>query len=67
MERWEEVSVVDGMPTALRVSMEDVQAKTRTDIDVSAVRYDVALPEGLLEPALLPKAAASPLWNTLGG
>jgi hypothetical protein len=67
VERWEEVSVVDGVPTALRVSMEDVQAKTRTDIDVSAVRYDVALPEGLLEPALLPKATASPLWNTLGG
>jgi len=31
------------------------------------VRYDVSLPEGLLEPAQLPKAAASPLWNELGG
>jgi outer membrane lipoprotein-sorting protein len=66
VERWEQRSVVDGVPTALRVSMEDVQSKVRTDIDVSAVRYDVALPEGLLEPAQLPKAAASPLWNQLG-
>ena len=47
--------------------MEDLQAKTRTDIDVSAVRYDVPVPEALLEPAQLSKAAASPLWNDLGG
>ncbi len=67
VERWEQLSVVDGVPTALRVSMEDVQGKTRTDIDVSAVRYDVSLPEGLLEPAQLPDAAASPFWNELGG
>ncbi len=39
----------------------------RTDIDVSAVRYDVSLPEGLLEPAQLPDAAASPFWSELGG
>ena len=67
VERWEQISVVDGVPTALRVSMEDRLAKTRTDIDVSAVRYDVPLPEGLLEPAQLPKATASSLWNELGG
>ena len=67
VERWEQLSVVDGVPTALRVSMEDVQSKTRTDIDVSAVRYDVSPPEGLLDPAQLPKAAGSPLWNELEG
>ena len=67
VERWEQVSVVDGVPTALHVSMEDVQAKTRTDIDVGAVRYDVAVPDGLLDPAGLPRAVASPLWAELGG
>ncbi len=67
VERWGGTSAVDGVPTVLRVSMEDLQAKTRTDIDVSAVRYDVPVPEALLEPAQLSKAASSPLWNELGG
>jgi len=67
VERWGETSAVDGVPTVLRVSMEDLQAKTRTDIDVSAVRYDVPVPGALLEPAQLSKAASSPLWKELGG
>src|SRR5438445_726969 len=67
VERWGGTSAVDGVPTVLRVSMEDLQAKTRTDIDVSAVRYDVPVPEVLLDPAQLSKAASSPLWNELGG
>ena len=67
VERWGGTSAVDGVPTVLRVSMEDLQAKTRTDIDVSAVRYDVPVPGALLEPAQLSKAASSPLWKELGG
>lgn len=67
VERWEDVSVVDGVPTTMHVSMNDVQARTRTDINVSAVRYDVDVSDTLFDPSQLPKAAASPLWTQLEG
>lgn len=65
VERFEKVAVINGVPTVLTVSMEDVQAKSRTTIDVSDLQYDATIPDGLFEPATLPQAAASPLWTSL--
>jgi outer membrane lipoprotein-sorting protein len=61
-ERWEQVSKVDGVPTTMHVSMEDVQAKTRTDIDVRSVDYDTDVPDALFDPAGLPSARTSSVW-----
>jgi len=65
-ERWEQVSKVDGVPTTMHVSMEDVQAKTRTDIDVRSVHYDADVPDALFDPATLPSARTSPVWARPG-
>jgi outer membrane lipoprotein-sorting protein len=65
VERFEKVVVIDGVPTVLTVSMEDVQAKSRTTIDVTDFKYDAQVPDGFFEPAALPQAAASPLWPAL--
>ncbi len=65
VERWQ-VAGVAGTPAVVQASMEDVQARTRTDVDVTAIRYGVTLPSDLLEPAHLSNAAALPLWADLG-
>ncbi len=63
VERFEQVSAVDGVPTVHHRVMEDVQGKTRTEIDVSAVRYDVTLADALFQPDGLPNASADSLWT----
>ena len=67
VERWEQVADAGGVPTPRRISMEDVQAKARTDIAVAAVTYDAEMPDALFDPAELAKAVSSPIWNALGG
>ena len=66
VERWSNVSAINGVPTALRLSMENVQTQTKSEIVADAVRYDVEVPDALLDPAQLSKAAASSVWGTLG-
>jgi len=65
VQRWSGVTTIDGVSTALNVSMENVQAKTKTEITVDALRYDVDVPDALLDPDALPSAASSPLWSGL--
>jgi len=66
VERWSDVSEINGVPTALRVSMENVQTKTKSEIVADAVRYDVEVPDALVNPAQLSKAPDSSLWGSLG-
>jgi hypothetical protein len=66
VERWETADV-DGKPRLHRMSMQDVQMQTRSDIEVTAVRSDLPIPPELLDPAHLPVAIDSPLWKQLGG
>lgn len=54
------VQLVDNRPTPLHIRMEDVQAKTSTDILVSDVQYNASLPDGLFEPSFLPRALTAP-------
>jgi Outer membrane lipoprotein-sorting protein len=65
VERWEAVSTIDGVPTALKVSMEDVQAKSTSTLTVTALQYGAQVPDTLLQPRGLPAAATSPVWNEL--
>jgi len=66
-EKFENTAVIDGVPTVMKSTMDDVQAKSRSTLEVSDVRYNVDIPAELLEPKGLPKAAASPLWSSLKG
>jgi hypothetical protein len=66
VERWSNVSAINGVPTALRLSMENVQSQTKSEIVADAVRYDVEIPDALVDPAQLSQAPASSVWGTLG-
>lgn len=63
IQRFVQVTAVDGIPTVLEMSMEDKQAGTRTDIDVSEVRYGVDIPDTLFDPMALPKTATASVWK----
>ncbi len=62
-ELFEQVAVIDGVPTPLRTRMQDVQQKTSTELNVSEVRYNVDIPDALFDPEGLPQVAAHPLWQ----
>ena len=66
VQKWSRPELIDGVPTILEMSMEDVQAKSRTALEVGAVRYGLPVPESLLDPAHLAKAADDPIWTALG-
>ena len=65
-ELFDEVSVIGGIPTPLRIRMEDLQAKTSTELDMSEVRYDVDIPETAFDPGHLPDLVTLPLWEAYG-
>src|SRR5215813_6840639 len=62
-EHFEQVSVIDGVPTPLHITMEDVQGKSSTELNVSEVRYDVDIPDAVFAPDRLPQVVAHPLWQ----
>lgn len=62
VETIDSVSVIDGAPTALAVTMKDVQTKTQTVLTVTNVKFDVELPDSLFEPGNLPKSIQSPVF-----
>ncbi len=62
-EVFEQVTVIDGVPTPLQVRMHDRQQGTTTELQVSEIRFDVDLPDALFQPQRLHEAATSPLWQ----
>jgi hypothetical protein len=66
-ENFEKVAVIDGVPTVMTTTMNDVQAKSSSTLDVQDVKYNVDIPADLLTPAGLVKAASSPIWSSLKG
>jgi hypothetical protein len=65
VERWEGVVTIQGVPTALRMGIEDVQAKSRSTLRVTDLEYGAQVPEALFEPRNLPQAVGSPVWDKL--
>jgi hypothetical protein len=66
VQKWSRPEAIDSVPTILSTTMEDVQAKSRTDLEVGAVRYGIPLPESLFDPAQLGKAAEATIWAAPG-
>ncbi|HEV7734489.1 MAG TPA: outer membrane lipoprotein-sorting protein [Candidatus Binatia bacterium] len=62
VETIDSVSVIDGAPVALGVTMKDVQTKTQTVLAVTNVKFDVELPDSLFAPENLPKSIQSPVF-----
>lgn len=63
IERFEEIKNIDGVPTPLWITMEDLRDGSSSKIEVSDVRYDVDVPDTLFDPAQLPGTLASPVWQ----
>ncbi len=66
VETFDRIAEVQGVPTVLHQRMENLQEKGSTDLEVSGVQYGAAVPDALFAVDQLPRAAASPLWATLG-
>lgn len=62
-EFFEQMSVIDGVPTPLRIRMHDVQRDSTTELQMSEVRYDVELPDVLFDPQRLRETVTSSLWQ----
>ncbi|HYV57460.1 MAG TPA: outer membrane lipoprotein-sorting protein [Candidatus Nitrosopolaris sp.] len=60
VERFDQVTEINGIPTVLHRRMEDRQTGSSTDINVSDVNYGADIPDALFDPAKLPQAADSP-------
>jgi hypothetical protein len=61
---YERPTVIDGVPTSLGLSVEDVQAGGSTRLQVTRVTYDADLPAELFEPEKLPVAVQSAVWKS---
>jgi hypothetical protein len=62
VERFEQVSDIDGVPTPRRVRMEDREEGGSTDLTIDAIRYDVDILDALFDPSRLPEALKAALW-----
>jgi outer membrane lipoprotein-sorting protein len=60
---FDQVTVVDGVPTPLQIRMLDKQQNTSTEFQVSEVHYDVDVPDALFDPQRLAQAVTSSLWQ----
>ncbi len=64
-ERWEHVTVIDGVATPVQITMQDVQANTTSSITFTEIRYNANIPPEMITPEALPRAASAPVWKTL--
>lgn len=62
-EYFDQVTVIDGSPTPLRVRMHDMQQDTTTLLQMSEVTYNVELPDEMFDPQRLRATVASPVWQ----
>ena len=61
-ELYQDAAVIDGVPTVLRMHMEDRLQDTSTELRVSEVQYDPTIPDELFDAQKLPEASTHPLW-----
>jgi len=61
-ELFEDVSVIDGVPTPLRIEMKDVEEGTSTELTLREVDYNADIPDAIFSPKELSEVAAQPLW-----
>jgi hypothetical protein len=65
-ELFEEVSVIDGVPTPLRIKMKDIGDGTSTELALLEVDYDADIPDEIFSQKELLHVAAHPLWQVYG-
>lgn len=63
-EVFDQITVINGVPTPLRIRMHDLQQGTTTELQIREVRFDLDLPDALFQPQGLREVATSPLWQS---
>ncbi len=63
-EVFEDVSVINGIPTPLHVTMADVQTGTTTELKVQHVEFDTGIPDSLFDPTQLPQGVQFATWQS---
>lgn len=58
-----DIETIDGTPTPIRRHMKDLQGKSSTTLQISAVRHDTTIPDEVFDPLTLPGLATSPVWQ----
>src|SRR5262249_20145551 len=59
VERWHDIVKIDGVPTPVGITMEDVQAQTRSDITLSDISEPKQIDDTVFEPGQLPRVLQS--------
>jgi hypothetical protein len=62
-EVFKDAGIVNGTPTAIRIVMKDVEQDTSTELNTSAVDYNVTLPDKLFDPRQLPVISSNGIWK----
>jgi outer membrane lipoprotein-sorting protein len=63
IETVEDVTVINGVPTPMKITMKDVQNGTSTELKLSEVQYCGELADKLFEPENLPEVSSNPIWQ----
>jgi len=63
VELFENITIVDGVPTAMRRTMKDVLLNTSTELNLQELQYCGTLADDLFEPGKLATVAADPIWQ----
>jgi outer membrane lipoprotein-sorting protein len=66
LERFDQVTRIDGIPTSLRMQMEDVRQRGTSEINVTKISYKAEIPDNLFDPRRLGQAIDSPVWSATG-
>lgn len=65
-ETFPESPVIDGIPTPIRIRMEDKQSGEWSEIQVTDVQYDAQIPDEVFDPGKLRETSNHPLWTKSG-
>ena len=63
-QAYEDVASIDGVPTPMRVRVDDVQSDDWSEYKVDDLHYDVQIPDEIFDPKRLPGVVASPVWSS---
>jgi hypothetical protein len=64
-ETFSNVTVVNGLPTPMSITMKDVLNGTMTELKITSIRTDMEIPNEFFLPEHLSKAADAPIWKQL--
>jgi len=63
VELFEDITVIDGVPTAMRRTIKDIMLGTSTELDLQELQYYGILDDKLFDPGNLPNVSSDPIFK----